>query len=510
MTAPGDVVLRLTDVVKTFPGVRALDGVQLEVRAGEVHCLLGQNGAGKSTLIKVLSGVHRPDSGTVEWLGRPVDFANPQAAMNAGIATIYQELDLVEDLSVAENVFLGHEPRRAGFVRRKHMADRTTGILGRLGHGEIPPRRAVHRLQAAGKQIVSMARALSHEARLLIMDEPSAVLAHDEVENLFRIIRELTAEGIAVVYISHRLEEIRTIGDRVTVLKDGRTTAANLPAAGTPTSELVSRMTGRTIEYVFPPRVDAPAAGRDELLTVDGLSRAGEFTDVCLTVAAGEIVGIAGLVGSGRSELLETIYGARRADAGTVTMSGRRLAPGSVGAAVRAGLGMAPEERKSQALLLGEPIYRNMTLSTFSQLARLGFTSARRERAAADRVAQSLDLRPSDVGRVVGTLSGGNQQKVVVGRWLLGDTRLLLLDEPTRGVDVGARAELYRVIHRLAADGVGVLLVSSEVPEVLGLADRVLVMREGRVVHTAPATELDEDTVLDLVMAGSLMEGAPV
>ena len=509
MTGTGDVVLRLTDVVKTFPGVRALDGVQLEVRAGEVHCLLGQNGAGKSTLIKVLSGLHRPDSGTVEWLGEPVTFANPQAAMNAGIATIYQELDLVEDLSVAENVYLGHEPRRAGFVRRRAMATRTTDILGRLGHGEIPPRRAVHKLQAAGKQIVSMARALSHEARLLIMDEPSAVLAHDEVENLFRIIRELTAQGIAVVYISHRLEEIRTIGDRVTVLKDGRTTAANLPAAETPTNELVSRMTGRTIEYVFPPREEAPSE-RAELLAVDGLSRAGEFTDVSLTVAAGEIVGIAGLVGSGRSELLETIYGARRADAGSVTVAGRRMRPGSVGAAVRAGLGMAPEERKSQALLLGEPIYRNMTLSTFTRLARFGFTSARRERDEADRIARSLDLRPGDVGRAVRTLSGGNQQKVVVGRWLLGGTRLLLLDEPTRGVDVGARAELYRVIHRLAAEGVGVLLVSSEVPEVLGLADRVLVMREGRLVRTANAGELDEDTVLDLVMAGSLMEGTPV
>lgn len=505
-----EVVLRLTDVVKTFPGVRALDGVQLEVRAGEVHCLLGQNGAGKSTLIKVLSGVHRPDAGTVEWLGEPVAFADPQAAMKAGIATIYQELDLVEDLTVAENVFLGHEPRRAGFVRRRHAAARTREILTRLGHGEIPPRRPVHRLQAAGKQVVSMARALSHDARLLIMDEPSAVLAHDEVENLFRIIRELTAQGIAVIYISHRLEEIRTIGDRVTVLKDGRTTAADLPAAETPTAELVSRMTGRTIEYVFPPRPEIGTETGTDLLTVTNLSRAGEFTDVSLTVAAGEIVGIAGLVGSGRSELLETVYGARRPDTGTVTVDGRKLTAGSVGAAVRAGMGMAPEERKSQALLLGEPIYRNMTLSTFTRLARFGFTSARREREAADEIASSLDLRPVDVGRPVGTLSGGNQQKVVVGRWLLGDTRLLLLDEPTRGVDVGARAELYRVIRRLAAEGVGVLLVSSEVPEVLGLADRVLVMREGRVVRTAPAAELDEDTVLDLVMAGSLMEGAPV
>ncbi|MFC4071419.1 sugar ABC transporter ATP-binding protein [Actinoplanes subglobosus] len=507
-TSEHEVVLRLTDLVKTFPGVKALDGVQLEVRAGEVHCLLGQNGAGKSTLIKVLSGVHRPDSGTVEWLGEQVSYGNPQAAMKAGIATIYQELDLVDDLTVAENVFLGHEPRRLGFVRRGAMADRTRGILGSLGHEEIPPRRMVHALQAAGKQVVSMARALSQEARLLIMDEPSAVLAHDEVENLFRIIRRLTARGIAVIYISHRLEEIREIGDRVTVLKDGRTTAANLSAADTPTSELVSRMTGRTIEYVFPPRPDQPESS-DELLRVHRLSRSGEFRDVSLSVAAGEIVGIAGLVGSGRSELLETIYGARRPDSGTVELAGKALRPGSVGAAVRAGMGMAPEERKSQALLLGEPIYRNMTLATFTGLARLGFTNARRERAESDRIAGSLDLRPLDVRRPVRTLSGGNQQKVVVGRWLLGDTRLLLLDEPTRGVDVGARAELYRVIRHLAAQGVGVLLVSSEVPEVLGLSDRVLVMREGRVVHEAPSTDIDEDTVLDLVMAGSLMEGAP-
>jgi ribose transport system ATP-binding protein len=505
---PGDVVLRLTDVVKTFPGVRALDGVQLEVRAGEVHCLLGQNGAGKSTLIKVLSGAHRPDEGHVEWLGDMVEFANPQAAMKAGIATIYQELDLVNDLSVAENAFLGHEPKVFGFVRRGYMARRTREILGRLGHPEIPPARMVRSLPAAGKQVVSMARALSHHARLIIMDEPSAVLAHDEVANLFRIIRELTAEGIAVIYISHRLEEIREIGDRVTVLKDGRTTAANLPARTTPTRDLVSRMTGRTIEYVFPDRPETQP-DRPELLRVEGLGRTGEFADVSLSVNAGEIVGIAGLVGSGRSELLETIFGARQAETGRVLMEGKPVAPGRVGAAVRAGMGMAPEERKSQALILGEPVYRNITLSTFTRFARLGFTGAGKERAEASRVAASLELRPRDVRRPVRTLSGGNQQKVVVGRWLLGDTRLLLLDEPTRGVDVGARAELYQVIRGLASQGVGVLLVSSEVPEVLGLADRVVVMREGRVVREAPADQLDEDTVLDLVMSGSLMEGAP-
>ncbi len=508
-TSADPVVLRLSSIVKDFPGVRALDGVDLEVRSGEVHCLLGQNGAGKSTLIKVLSGAHRPDSGRIEWLGEEVSFGSPQAAIKAGIATIYQELDLVEGLTVADNVFLAAEPRRFGFVQRGRMRVDARRVLTRLGHGEIPVAREVAKLPSAAKQIVSMARALSKDARLLIMDEPSAVLAHDEVGNLFRVIRDLTAAGIAVIYISHRLEEIRDIGDRVTVLKDGRTAAVNLDAKSTPTRELVSKMTGRTIEYIFPPRPAQPVerAGTP-LLDVRGLSHGTEFVDVTLTVHSGEIVGIAGLVGSGRSELLETIYGARRASAGTVDVEGRRLRPGDVGAAVRRGLGMAPEERKSQALVLDDPIYRNITLATFGRYAKGGFTAPSRERERAAQVADDLELRPRGVDRPVRTLSGGNQQKVVVGRWLLGGTRLLLLDEPTRGVDVGARAELYQVIRRLADEGVGILLVSSEVPEVLGLADRVLVMREGRIIHDAPSEELDEHTVLDLVMAGSLLEGA--
>jgi ribose transport system ATP-binding protein len=530
-------LLRLTGIVKTFPGVRALDGVELEVLAGEVHCLLGQNGAGKSTLIKVLAGVHRPDSGSVLWHGEEITFSGPQAATKAGIATIYQELDLVEDLTVAENIFLGHEQSAAGFVRRGRMRAEATAVLRRLGHGDIPVNRKVGRLPAAAKQIVSMGRALSHDAQLLVMDEPSAVLAHDEVANLFRVIRELTARGIAVIYISHRLEEIREIGDRVTVLKDGRTSAVNLPARTTRTDDLVTRMTGRSIEYVFPERRRTEATGSADraeltdraggsaspaLLEVVGLTRPGEFADVSLSVRAGEIVGIAGLVGSGRSELLETIYGARKPQSGEVRLDGRRLTPGRVSSAVRAGLGLAPEERKSQALLLEDKIYRNVTLATFARYASGGLTRAAAERAAAAEIAEALALQPRGVTRPVKTLSGGNQQKVVLGRWLLdpssttapqpgqsrrsSGTRLLLLDEPTRGVDVGARADLYRVIRRMAENGMGVLMVSSEVPEVLGLADRVVVMREGRVVREAPAGELDEETVLDLVMAGSLLE----
>ena len=360
-------LLQLQDIVKTFPGVRALDGVQLEVVAGEVHCLLGQNGAGKSTLIKVLAGVYRPDSGSMRWHGEEITFANPQAATKAGIATIYQELDLVDDLSVADNIFLGHEESRGGFVRREHMRSAAHTVLERLGHGEIPVGRKVGRLSSAAKQIVSMGRALSHEAQLIVMDEPSAVLAHDEVGNLFRVVRELTSRGIAVVYISHRLEELRQIGDRVTVLKDGRTSAVNLPVQTTTTDDLVRRMTGRTIEYVFPERRTARATTEGAaLLEVRGLTRPGEFRDVSLTVHAGEIVGVTGLVGSGRSELLETIYGARKAAAGTVAIEGRALVNGRIDRAVRAGLGLAPEERKTQALLLEDRIYRNVTLSTFA------------------------------------------------------------------------------------------------------------------------------------------------
>jgi ribose transport system ATP-binding protein len=497
-----EALLKVSGVVKEFPGVRALDGVDLEVEAGEVHCLLGQNGAGKSTLIKVLSAAHRADSGEIRWKGERVSFPTPVAALRAGLATIYQELDLVDGLSVAENIFLGHEPSTLGFSRRGEMNEAARVLLKRLGHGEIRPAREVGSLSAAGKQVVSMARALSHEAQLIIMDEPSAVLDSGEVENLFRVIRQLTADGVAVIYISHRLDEIRVIGDRVTVLKDGRTVAVGLPARSTPTSEVVRLMTGRNVEYAFPRSAGAPPDA-DEILRVEGLGRRGEFSDVSFSVHSGEIVGLAGLVGSGRSEIVETVYGARKSDTGRVTVDGKVLRRGSVSAAIRAGLGLAPEERKSQGLLMFEPVYRNVSVSSMGRFTRAGFIFSGKELAEAARVTKDLDVRPSDPRRIIRTLSGGNQQKVVLARWLLRGCRLLILDEPTRGVDVGARSEIYRLVRQLADSGVGVLMVSSEIPEVLGLSDRVLVVREGRVVHTGPASEIDESKVLDLVMEGA-------
>ncbi|WP_156761041.1 sugar ABC transporter ATP-binding protein [Microbacterium karelineae] len=499
---PTEPLLQMQGIVKAFPGVRALDGVDLDVRPGEVHCLLGQNGAGKSTLIKVLAGAHQPTEGTILIDGEAIEIPDPVAALGHGIATMYQELDVVDGLTVAENIYLGHELATVGVTQRRMAAERTRGLMERLGHAEIAPNRIVGSLSAAGKQIVSMARALSRDARVIVMDEPSAVLDSGEVDNLFRVVDGLTAQGIAIIYISHRLEEIRRIGDRITVIKDGRTVKRGLDVASTPTDELIRLMTGREVAEAFPERPGVPA-GAPIRLEVDGLTAPGEFSDVSFTVRAGEIVGLAGLVGSGRSEILEAVYGARRPAAGRVAIDGEPLRRGSVVGAIRAGIGLAPEERKSQGLLLDEPVYRNITLSSFARIAKAGWLDERREKAESAEQATALDLRPTGVERPIRTLSGGNQQKAMLARWLVHGCDVLLLDEPTRGVDVGARSEIYALVRRLADAGTAVLMVSSEIPEVLGLADRVLVVSEGRIVHTAPAQEIDEHRVLDLVMEGT-------
>ncbi|MQS07521.1 sugar ABC transporter ATP-binding protein [Streptomyces alkaliphilus] len=489
-------------IVKDFPGVRALDGIDLDVSAGEVHCLLGQNGAGKSTLIKVLAGAHQPDAGRIRWRGEEVRLPDPGASLRLGIATIHQELDLVDGLTVAENIHLGHETTRWAMIARSEANTAAARLLHRLGHPEMSPTTEVGRLSAAGKQLVSMARALSRDARLIVMDEPSAVLDRGEVERLFEVVRGLADRGIAIVYISHRLEEIRRIGDRVTVLKDGRTVASGLPA-NTPTTEVIRLMTGRSIDYVFPPRTPVPQDA-EPVLEVESLGRRGEFRDIDLTVRAGEIVGLAGLVGSGRSEILETVYGARRPSAGTVRVAGTTVRPGRPAAAMAAGIGLCPEERKSQALVLDDSVQRNITLADLRRFSRWGFPDRAAERRAAADQATGLDLRPPDVDRPVRTLSGGNQQKVVLARWLSRGCRVLLLDEPTRGVDVGARAEIYALIRDLAARGIAVVVVSSEIEEVIGLSDRVLVVSDGELVFEGPAEDIDEHRVLDMVMEGDV------
>jgi ribose transport system ATP-binding protein len=500
MPHPSSPLLEMRGIVKEFPGVRALDGVDLVVRAGEVHCLLGQNGAGKSTLIKVLAGAHGVDEGTILWEGEPITFAGPQASLATGIATIYQELDLVDGLTVADNIFLGHENARGGITRNADMNRAARELLATLGHSEIRPNREVGSLSAAGKQIVSMARALSRKARVIVMDEPSAVLDPDEVDGLFRVVDDLKASGTAIIYISHRLEEIRRIGDRITVLKDGATVASDLSAQDTPTSELITLMTGRTLTSVFPRRT-TPLADSAPLLSVDGLGRTGEFSGISFDVRPGEIVGFAGLVGAGRSEIVETIYGARRASTGTVTIDGTALRNGSVDAAVRAGLGLCPEERKSQGLILDDAVYRNISLASIGRFSRFGISTDDAEKTAAREAARTVDIRPDAPERIIRTLSGGNQQKAVLARWLLRSCKVLLLDEPTRGVDVGARAEIYALIRQLADSGVALLVVSSDIEEVLGLSDRILVIAEGSVVHDGPSDAIDAAGVLDRIIA---------
>jgi len=495
-------LLDVRGITKSFAGARALAGVSLDVRAGEVHCVLGQNGAGKSTLIKVLSGAHQPDEGTILWNGEEVAITSPVAALKLGIATMYQELDVVDGLTIAENIFLGHEDATGGMLHVASMNREARALLARLGHRELSPSAEVGSLSAANKQIVSMARALSHDIKLIIMDEPSAVLDAGEVTKLFTVIRELTSQGIAVIYISHRLEEIREIGDRITVIKDGSSMASGLLVPETSTPEVIKLMTGRAVDSIFPQRTalpdDAPV-----VLTVDSLELRGLFSGLNFEVRAGEIVGLAGLVGSGRSEILETVYGARRSTGGRVSIRGRALRRGSVDAAVAAGIGMSPEERKSQGLILDEPIFRNITLSSFARFAKAGWLDERAERDVAREQIEALDLRPAEPDRIARTLSGGNQQKILLARWLVHGTDLLLLDEPTRGVDVGARAEIYALIRRLADAGTAILLVSSEIEEVLGLSDRVLVIADGAVVSSAAAADITEQDVLDLVMKGA-------
>ncbi|HLU63737.1 MAG TPA: sugar ABC transporter ATP-binding protein [Protaetiibacter sp.] len=495
-------LLSMRGITKSFAGVRALKGVDLDVRAGEVHCVLGQNGAGKSTLIKVLSGAYQPDGGELIWNGETVTIPHPVAALDMGIATMYQELDVVDGLTISENIYLGHELASGGVLHRASANRRTRELLARLGHGDLNPNTEVGSLSAAGKQIVSMARALSRDAKLIIMDEPSAVLDSEEVRNLFRVVEELTAQGIAIIYISHRLEEIRQIGDRITVIKDGASMASGLAVADTPTPELIRLMTGRAIENVFPERRPLPADA-PVVLEVASLGLRGVFSDIDFTVRAGEVVGLAGLVGSGRSEILETVYGARRATSGTVTVRGERLPVGSTRHSVAAGLGLSPEERKSQGLLLDEPVFKNITLASFARFARLSLLDERRERAVAREQIDALELRPADPDRTTRTLSGGNQQKILLARWLVEGSSVLLLDEPTRGVDVGARSEIYALIRRLADAGTAIVVVSSEIEEVLGLSDRVLVIAEGQLLTTIDADQIDEHGVLDLVMKGT-------
>ncbi|MDC0765532.1 sugar ABC transporter ATP-binding protein [Streptomyces sp. HD] len=490
-----DELLRIEGIRKTFPGVVALDGVDFDLRRGEVHVLLGENGAGKSTLIKMLSGAYTPDAGRILVGGEETRIHGAQDSERLGIATIYQEFNLVPDLTVAENIFLGRQPRRLGMIDRKRMDADAEILLKRVGV-DVSPRARVRELGIARLQMVEIAKALSLDARVLIMDEPTAVLTSEEVEKLFAIVRTLREDGVGIVFITHHLEEIAALGDRVTVVRDGRS-VGQVPAA-TPEDELVRLMVGRSIEQQYPrERPDKGAA----LLSVEGLTRDGVFHDVSFRVHAGEVVGIAGLVGAGRTELVRAVFGADPYDKGAVKVSGASVAKYDVNAAMTAGIGLIPEDRKGQGLVLDASVEENLGLVTLRSATRAGLVDLRGQREAAGRIAQQLGVRMAGLGQHVRTLSGGNQQKVVIGKWLLADTKVLILDEPTRGIDVGAKVEIYQLINELTAAGAAVLMISSDLPEVLGMSDRVLVMAQGRIAGELGAAEATQDAVMALAVS---------
>ena len=488
------LALEMRGISKSFAGNRVLSEVNLSAAPGEIHALVGENGAGKSTLMKILAGVYRPDAGEILIEGTPVEFSRPADALRQGIAMIYQELSLAGRLSVAENIFLGREPLAIASLRmidRRAINDKARRVLDSYGF-DIDPRTPVGRLSAAEKQLVEITRATLEANRVLVMDEPTSSLTTREVEELFRLIRGLKLKGIAIIYISHRLEELESIADRLTILRDGGVVFSG-QWGEIPTAQMIRHMAGRELKEIFPSRRREPAATR---LSVDRLSRAGKFSNVTFEARAGEVVGIAGLAGAGRTELMETIFGVRKADSGEVLVNGVRFQGVRPDRAVAQGLGFLTEDRKEAGLCLNLSLAQNLTLANVQALVKAWRLDARKETSAARHLIERLHIRPADPSKVVARMSGGNQQKVLLGRWLFANSRVFLLDEPTRGVDVAARSEIYRAINELVEAGAAVVMVSSDLPELLGMADRVLVMRRGRLVAELDARNTTQEEIL--------------
>ncbi|NBH12100.1 sugar ABC transporter ATP-binding protein [Amycolatopsis sp. SID8362] len=489
-------LLEVRGVTKSFGAVAAVAGVSFGLHAGEAHALVGENGAGKSTIVKMLAGVHKPDDGTLLLDGRPVEFGSPADAKAAGIAVIYQEPTLFPDLSVAENIVMGRHPRTTlGRIDRAAIRAEAERLFARLGV-RIDPARPARGLSIADQQIVEIAKALSADARVLVMDEPTAALTQIEVERLFSVARTLRQEGAAIMFISHRFEEITELCQRVTIMRDGRHVSTDLLEDVT-VDEMVKRMVGRDLDALYPKQDVEPGA---VVLEVEGLAREGVFRDISFSVRAGEIVAFAGLVGSGRSEVVQAVFGVDERDAGVVKVSGKKLKPHSSRAAMGAGMALVPEDRRQQGLIMDLSIERNVTLPRSRALSKLGFLTGASERQEARHWTERLRTKYRRLGDPVGTLSGGNQQKVVLAKWLAMAPKVLIVDEPTRGIDVGTKAEVHRLMSALAAEGVAIVMVSSELPEVLGMADRVLVMREGRIVAELPRADATEDAVMFAAM----------
>jgi ribose transport system ATP-binding protein len=485
----------MTGVCRRFPGVQALQDASLDVVPGEVHVLLGENGAGKSTLMKVLCGQYAADRGGISFASRSIAPESPIEAERLGLVMIHQELNLIPGLTVAENIFLGHEPTRGGLIRGDVMRTTSADLLRRV-RCDVDPDEPVAGLSVAEQQLVEIARALKEEARLLVMDEPTAALADNEIEALFDVIRGLGRDGVPVIYISHRMREIFAIGDRVTVMRDGRTVGTRT-VAQTDQSELIRLMVGRTIdEQIAKRQVEIGNA----VLEVDGLCREPVLAPISLSVGAGEILGVAGLMGSGRTELARAIFGADPVDAGVVRVSGTTLPGNDPAASIAAGLGFLTEDRKQQGLVLQLSVSDNITLTNLDEFSRHGMLDLDAEHTRAGELVDKLHIRAASLDQEAVNLSGGNQQKVVLARWLAAGCRVLLFDEPTRGIDVGAKAEIYELIGELVERGVAVVLISSEMPELLGLADRIAVMHEGSLQGILPRAEASQERIMELAL----------
>jgi len=493
----GENYLQFEGIRKDFPGVRALDGVSFGVAAGSVHALIGENGAGKSTLLKVLSGVYRPTSGTVRIAGRAQRFGSAAEALAAGVAAIYQELHLVPEMTVAENLYLGHLPARLGVVDGKRLRADALRQLEVMGE-RIDPSTKLGRLPIAQRQMVEIAKALTRGAKIIAFDEPTSSLSDREVRKLFAIIRQLKVSGHVILYVSHRLEDIFGVCDAVTVFRDGRRVETFEDMAGVTHDVLINRMVGRDIRDIFG---YTPRPHGETTLEVRGVFGAGLSEPATFSVARGEIVGIFGLVGAGRSELLRLLSGAAPMSAGTVAVHGQAVRIRRPADAIRAGVVLCPEDRKKDGVIPIRSVLENLNLSARRNHLRLGFfINESWERRNAAEQAHKLDIRTPSLGQLVMNLSGGNQQKVILARWLSENIRVILLDEPTRGIDVGTKSEIYSIMYDLASLGVGVVMVSSDLPEVLGVADRILVMRQGRIAASVAREEADEETVLKLAL----------
>jgi rhamnose transport system ATP-binding protein len=489
MTNP---TLTLSGISKSFPGVKALEDVGLELYPGEVTALIGENGAGKSTLVKILTGVYQPDAGEIRLDGATVAVPDAQAAFHLGITGTHQETVLFDELTVVENVFVGHPIlTRFGLLDWPAMRREARRILDEL-EVDLDPNLKLRDLAIARKHLVAIARALSVDARIVIMDEPTAALSHKEVEELYAIIEKLKREGKAILFISHKFEEIFRIADRYAVFRDGRSVGAGIVADAT-TGMLISLMVGRSVDTVFP-KVTVPLG--DVVLSVEGLSHPTEFADISFELRRGEILGFYGLVGSGRTELMQALFGITRTSAGRVSLEGNAISGRRPADAVAAGIVYVPEERQRQGVVLALPVFENITLPILGRTSRNGLLDIGREFEITRRYAERLDLRASSLSQEVGTLSGGNQQKVVIGKWLATNPRVIILDEPTKGIDVGSKAAVHAFMGELVAQGLSVIMVSSELPEILGMSDRVIVMRDGRIAGRFDRAGLSAETLV--------------